>query len=482
MTVKKVESSPSTVCSESSEHDELKFGFWLHALHGVGSKPEPLKIHAEEDALNLARRTAEGLPWCADTCGYPCQVVGSSLCLANDDAASPSMSISLLFLRIASCCCEISDLAVVAAVSSDTSSSEMDAWIILCKPQGLEDTLLQLGSAGCIRGDFEQACTIEGVIGYGSFSKVIKGHLVGNTHPVAAKRLAETVHADRVQREVAMLLACQANEHVIGFFGAFQETSPEKRWILVLERAAGGDLFDYIRQVVRIGEFSAWYILRGIMLALKHLHGFDVPIVHRDVKAENVLLTIHGEARLSDFGFACHITDKVEMKRQCGSPGCTAPELLLGQPYDCKVDCFGAGCVLYFMLIGKLPFVAPDVALTLRRNERCQLDFSDQTILECWDSLSSHVKDLLHNLLRRDADSRLDAAQSLQSSWLLQVPSHSLKQRHSHITLNKPKELPRRKRRSNTTPDQTSRRHTLELRGGSGTLTKLDKICEETGC
>lgn len=442
--------------------------FWLHPLHCSGAKPQPLKIQAAEDAVSLAKRTAQGLPWCDDAFRSPCQVVGTSLRFA-DDSQYRSDDIYLYFSRIASTCCEEADLAVIAAVTSDAGSVEVSAWIILCRPERLSAALKRLSCAGCIRTDFQQVCKLESTIGHGSFSKVCVGYMEGCSRPIAAKSMAETVHADRVQREVAMILACHTHEHIIGYIGIFQDPAPEQRWTLVLERAAGGDLFEYIRQVGRIGEFSAWFILQGLLLALKHLHELDVPILHRDVKAENSLLTVHGEVRLTDFGFACHITDTVEMRRQCGSAGLTAPELLLGRPYDCKVDCFGAGCVLYFMLIGKYPFVGPDVASTLRRNENCQFDFSNQTILERWDRLSPCVRDLIKSLLQRDAESRFAANQALQEPWLLQVPSQDL-MAHSYLSLSKPIDVSRRKRRSSTTP--------AELRGN--TLSRLDKIQEET--
>ena len=87
-------------------------------------------------------------------------------------------------------------------------------------------------------------------------------------------------------------------------------------------------------------------------------------IVHRDVKAENIVLSEHGAAVLSDFGIAARLTDQEAMGQRCGSPGYAAPELLTPKERYCeKVDVFAVGVVLYFLLSCMLPFSGADIAL-----------------------------------------------------------------------------------------------------------------------
>merc|ERR1719210_2406929 len=102
------------------------------------------------------------------------------------------------------------------------------------------------------------------------------------------------------------------------------------------------------------GENAARSLFSGIIQGLDHIHRHD--IVHRDIKAENVLLKRDNFAVITDFGLATWISDRAQMARRCGSPGYVAPEVCLGMQYDVKVDVFGAGVILYLTLSREMPF------------------------------------------------------------------------------------------------------------------------------
>lgn len=92
---------------------------------------------------------------------------------------------------------------------------------------------------------------------------------------------------------------------------------------------------------------------------LKHHLGF----VHRDIKAENVLVITDEHVKLADFGFSTQIHSSQDfLNTFCGSPPYASPELFSDEKYlGSPVDIWSTGILLYFMLIGNMPFSAPTI-------------------------------------------------------------------------------------------------------------------------
>ena len=130
---------------------------------------------------------------------------------------------------------------------------------------------------------------------------------------------------------------------------------------LILELCNGGDLFDYIinSKNQKIEEEEAMNILEQILKALIYLHE-EIGVIHRDIKPENFLIkNINGRniIKLIDFGFSDYIPkNNDKFYEQLGTPQYAAPEIYLGKSYDCKVDLWSVGVVLYNMINGTRPF------------------------------------------------------------------------------------------------------------------------------
>lgn len=127
------------------------------------------------------------------------------------------------------------------------------------------------------------------------------------------------------------------------------------RWAIVMDLYPCGDLFDHVAEHGPLQVVEALQVLQGILRALVFLHR-RLNILHRDVKAANVLLKADLRPILTDFGSASKTDDAVRMAQVVGTPGHSAPEMVLGLQYDGKVDVFSAGVVLYWMVFGSLPF------------------------------------------------------------------------------------------------------------------------------
>jgi serine/threonine-protein kinase len=96
-------------------------------------------------------------------------------------------------------------------------------------------------------------------------------------------------------------------------------------------------------------------ILIDMAVALEHVH--DSGFMHLDFKPENVLVTRNANVRLVDFDLALPKPEKpIKISKNPGTPAYMAPEQLLRQPFDHRVDLFAYGVTAYEMLTGEKPF------------------------------------------------------------------------------------------------------------------------------
>mmetsp|Transcript_104959 Transcript_104959/g.327322 ORF Transcript_104959/g.327322 Transcript_104959/m.327322 type:complete len:712 (-) Transcript_104959:95-2230(-) len=283
--------------------------------------------------------------------------------------------------------------------------------------------LARLGALGALRLDFHelyQLCleplggpnpNLYPVVKKGRPSENAK--LVGKMLKISDNQDEDSV-PDIVRQEVTILAAVQGHPNVLRLHGLFftgEEVSELEPWVVVMERYNGEDLFG---AAVRspFTEAEAKYTVACILAALVHVH--NRKILHRDVKPENIVFAPGCRAVLADFSIACHIHDSLEMERRCGSPGYAAPEILTGQCYSQKVDCFSCGSLLYFIIAVKSPFHSSNLASILRRTERCQIDFANSK----FGNVSDVCKNFILRLLERHPAQRLSAKMALKDPWI----------------------------------------------------------------
>jgi len=333
-----------------------------------------------------------------------------------------------------------STLVVVVweAMQSGNYVSERRAWLIDVAGDS-DDVLLAFGEAGAIRTDFGAAFHVHEQIGFGACSTVYRASGIGRTparcvtadfgkKDIAVKVIQSSSQDMKLMAEVEFLTIVQGHPNIIGFFGIFSTeeavkdaeldvraarrrttaTRPPPNWSLVMEYCEAGDVFNRITTIGAYQAEEARELVGGILSALTHIHARG--IIHRDVKAENILLLENGRPLLADFGIAVRMSDAEDMKRACGSPGYAAPEMLMRRQYDEKIDLFGVGVVMYFALAGKLPFQGSDLASTLRKNFVCKVKYNKKSL----EGIGESSKRLMAGLLERDPEIRLNAAEALQ--------------------------------------------------------------------
>jgi len=146
------------------------------------------------------------------------------------------------------------------------------------------------------------------------------------------------------------LLSKLSHPNIICLYGVVQFNSTRQSQLsMVLEYASEGSVLDYLRA----HESMDWQgykrdISIGIATGMLYLHTRSFPILHRDLKTSNCLVTEWREVKICDFG-ACwckHSSDTPEASEVIGSKYHMAPEMLSGERYDEKVDVFAFGSVL----------------------------------------------------------------------------------------------------------------------------------------
>lgn len=142
------------------------------------------------------------------------------------------------------------------------------------------------------------------------------------------------------------MLAQVNNPFIVPLKFSFQ--SKEKLY-LVLAFVNGGELFHHLQREGKFNETRSRFYAAELLLALEHLHGFNV--VYRDLKPENILLDYTGHIALCDFGLCkLNMSANDTTNTFCGTPEYLAPELLSGHGYTKCVDWWTLGVLLYEMV------------------------------------------------------------------------------------------------------------------------------------
>ena len=195
------------------------------------------------------------------------------------------------------------------------------------------------------------------------------------------------------------------HRHILRLYGYFYD---ESRVYLILEFAAGGELYDVLKEEGQFSERrSAKYILQ-LAEALDYCHSKHV--IHRDIKPENLLLSKNGDLKIADFGWSVHAPHS-RRSTLCGTLDYLSPEMVEGRLHDEKVDVWALGVLLYEFLVGVPPFEAQGTDATFRRIVSVDLQFPSH--------VTPLARDLISKLLNRTPEKRISLKKLKDHPWVV---------------------------------------------------------------
>lgn len=212
------------------------------------------------------------------------------------------------------------------------------------------------------------------VLGFGGFSAVylaLDQRL--NHRKVAIKELLQIDPAIVQQFETeAKILASLSHPSLPKAYDWFKQFGTD-RYYLVMEFVEGISVWDLVHRKGMMAPVTAMQVIDPILDVVSYLHRQNPPIIHRDIKPQNILLTRDKKIYLVDFGIAKigGAGEKTATGAQGVTPGFSPPEQYLSSGgTDVRSDIYSLGATLYFMLTAKVP---PDATARLQHEMSGQM-------------------------------------------------------------------------------------------------------------
>lgn len=209
-------------------------------------------------------------------------------------------------------------------------------------------------------------------LGEGSFGRVYIVRHKTNGQYWAFKQLKKyeiikSKQVDHLKNEVYILNSLQ-HPFIVKMAGMTQDN----RFLYIgMEFVVGGELFTYLRRVVRFPKSQAALYTAQVTMMFEYLHSNNV--IYRDLKPENLLIDGEGYLKLTDFGFAKIVENRTYTL--CGTPEYIAPEIILNKGHGKGVDWWTVGVLIFEMLAGIDPFNDSDPMMIYQNIIRGNLKF-----------------------------------------------------------------------------------------------------------
>ncbi|ORY99055.1 kinase-like domain-containing protein [Syncephalastrum racemosum] len=277
--------------------------------------------------------------------------------------------------------------------------------------KGIKDTeLIKRLKEICISADPTKIYVDMVKIGQGASGGVYTAHQMGKKdQPVAIKQmnLEQQPKKELIINEIVVMKRSQHN-NIVNFIDSYLWKGD--LWV-VMEYMEGGSLTDVVTcNIMTEGQIAA--ICREVLSGLHHLHSNGV--IHRDIKSDNVLLSMNGDIKLTDFGFCAQLNDDQSKRTtMVGTPYWMAPEVVTRKEYGPQVDIWSLGIMAIEMVEGEPPYLNEN---PLRALYLIATNGTPQ--LQNPESLTDLFRHFLSRCLEVDPEQRPSAADMLEHEFL----------------------------------------------------------------
>ncbi|KAK4201077.1 putative Serine/threonine-protein kinase [Triangularia verruculosa] len=261
----------------------------------------------------------------------------------------------------------------------------------------------------CSEGDPREVYRGFTKIGQGASGGVFTGHERGSNRLVAIKQmnLEQQPKKDLIINEI-LVMKESSHPNIVNFIDSY--LCAGELWV-VMEFMEGGSLTDVVTfNIMTEGQIAS--VCRETLRGLQHLHSKGV--IHRDIKSDNILLSMEGNIKLTDFGF-CATINEAQNKRttMVGTPYWMAPEVVTRKEYGRKVDIWSLGIMAIEMIEGEPPYLteSPLRALWLIATNGTPTIKNEQ-------DLSAVFRDFLYFALKVDPEKRASAHDLLRHDFM----------------------------------------------------------------
>lgn len=213
--------------------------------------------------------------------------------------------------------------------------------------------------------------------------------------------LNENSNLAKIRREI-MIMKMNNHQNLIKLYEVIED---EEKIAIVMEYLNNGTLLNLMKHLNVLPEIRAKRYITQVLNGLDEMRSNNC--VHRDIKAENIMLDSNDEIRIIDFGFSARGDI---MSTGCGTPSYAAPEIYLDECYSNNVDVWSVGILTYYLITGKFPFDDENLPIMIQKIINDEPEFPTNVSTEC--------VDFLKRALDKNPKTRLSTREALMHPWI----------------------------------------------------------------